>query len=518
MKNSLLGLCLGMLLWNPPAMADTPGLSPSPKAPVAEVTRWIVQLQGTDAEEARSALDNLLAGGDDARRRTTAALTELVARRQRLGDDGRRRLTRKVAFLAEPRKIDLILKALDQHADASAEAIRFAFSDSDYAVPDKARTGWSPGRDYQKGQILLEGRIEVAIARFNQSEAVLVQAFGLSMRTESPGGGGFGKAYLAGTLRDTGQPLHVLKYNIADSGPAWAVIGEEFASESKSYEQANLLAALARELAGKAGVNITAADGAAKPAPPASRPTGKAAQTGAATPAASAMDEEALLRFARAVGALFAGEYARAAELKPEDVVGARLFDLLVRRHVMVRSAKQGGPWSLNDMKAMHLLNLYRLSLDLWPMMANPKIYAAAAEHSQWQDKNNTMSHIRPEADKRSPSDRCKLAGYDGSLGENIAGGSVDGAIWTWRADAGHHRNLLNRSGRAFAIAGYGRYVTYDPGRTLEVEGLAELTGSPAPRRPKPDPSQPVCRLTCGSSPRRSRMAGSFSGQCTSRA
>jgi len=99
------------------------------------------------------------------------------------------------------------------------------------------------------GQIPLEGRIEVAIARFNQSEAMLVQAFGLSLRTESPGGGGFGRAYIAGTLQDTGQPLHVLKYNISDSGAAWVAIGERFVKEAKSYDQADLLASLARELA-----------------------------------------------------------------------------------------------------------------------------------------------------------------------------------------------------------------------------------------------------------------------------
>ena len=123
----------------------------------------------------------------------------------------------------------------------------------------------------------------------------------------------------------------------------------------------------------------------------------------------------------------------------------------------------------------MHLLNLYRLSLSLDPLVANPKLHAAAKEHSQWQARRGQITHVRPEPDKRTVWHRCRAQGYRGAWGENIAAYPGTDAIWAWRSDAGHHRSLLSPSFRAAGIGQAGQFATYNAGGTIEDAGLAAL-------------------------------------------
>jgi hypothetical protein len=44
-----------------------------------------------------------------------------------------------------------------------------------------------------------------------------------------------------------------------------------------------------------------------------------------------------------------------------------------------------------------------------------------------------------------------------------------------WRADAGHHRNLINPSWRAVGLGSVGRYTTFVAGKKLEDNGLGSL-------------------------------------------
>lgn len=431
-------------------------MAATPATP-AEVARLVVKLRGTDLEQARAALDELVAAGEPAKKQAVTTLAELVARRRSLRDNARRRLVAMTKSLRDPARRKVVTEALDLHAKAAAEAVRFAFDDKEYAVPAKARTGWSPGRDYQKGQIPLEGRVEVAIGRFNQAEPKLLALLGYSLPIKRPGGGGFAKAYLADKLSDPGQPLRVLTYNIADSALAWAKVGESLADRVKAMTDAEEGYQTMAELASHAGVPDE------ETAPPPS--------TSSATP----QEGGEIPALALAAGALFAGEYAEAARLRPSDEADGRLFDLLVRRYVLVHGAKRRGDWTRSEQEAVYLLNLYRLSLNLCPLMTNPKIYAAAAEHSQWQNSNNQMSHTRPEKDKSSFGLRLQAQGYRWGSSENIAGGNSMGAIWSWRADAGHHRNLISPRHRACAIAQVGRFVTYNSGTKIEIEGLGDL-------------------------------------------
>ncbi len=423
-----------------------------------EVSRLVMQVRGTDLDQARAALEELLAAGEPAKKQALGTLAGLVAQRRGQRDSARRHLAATTRLLQNPARRKVVTEALDLHAKAAAEVLRFAFDDKEYPVSAKAHTGWSPGRDYQKGQIPLEGRIEVAIGRFNQAETKLLGLFGYSLPFKRPGGGGLGKAYLADKLRDSGKPLRVLTYNIVDPGVAWAKVGANLADRVKALKAAEEAYHKTAEMARQTGVPIEEID-----PPPVS--------TAAAKPQADGN----IPALALAAGALFAGEYAQAAQLRPSEEADGRLFDLLVRRCVLVRGAKRRGDWTRSEQEAVYLLNLYRLSLDLCPLMTNPKIYAASSEHSQWQNRHNQMTHTRPEKDKSSFSIRLREQGYLWGSSENIAGGSGKEAIWSWRADAGHHRNLISARHRACAIAQAGRFVTYNSGTKIEVEGLGDL-------------------------------------------
>ena len=178
-----------------------------------------------------------------------------------------------------------------------------------------------------------------------------------------------------------------------------------------------------------------------------------------------------------AAAALFAGDYETANAKRPSnDTLEGKIFTELVRRHVMILNeefAKKG--WGRDELKAMRLINLYRNALGLVPMRANPKIHAAAREHSQWQAKHRKMTHGRPEKGFENHRARCKQQGYNAGGGENIAGGSGEQAVWMWRADAGHHRNLISPKWRAFALGTVGRYTTYNAGSRIEDPGLKSV-------------------------------------------
>ncbi len=85
------------------------------------------------------------------------------------------------------------------------------------------------------------------------------------------------------------------------------------------------------------------------------------------------------------------------------------------------------------------------------------------------------MSHGRPEKDKRTVGLRCKAQGYLAAACENVSHAAGAKDIWLWRADAGHHRNLLTSRVRAAGIGQAGKIVTYDGGWLIENQPLARL-------------------------------------------
>ncbi len=434
MKRAMLPILAAIFSTYPVAFAD-----PTP-LPIL-----LKQLRGQDMEKAAKALDALRAGDDAAKSAAKKTVDVLHKKRALALKTSAGKLQRCSRFLKDERRRAALEKAFAQWREAADEVMSFAFDDTQYPFPPKARTGWVPGKDYQKGQILLEGRVEVCLVRYNQAESALLGFFGRAARMANPGGLNVGKKYLAGSLRDNGKAVPVAEYNLTDTTPIWKGIARNLGDSYRTYRAAKKLLPGTAAMAQKLGIETEAAP-------------------------------ESVPGFLVAAAALVAGDYAAAAENRPlGDSLEGMVFQQLARKHIMIRNEAAQKGWSRAELMAMRTLNLYRVALDLRPLRANDKIQAAAREHSVWQARHRTMSHTRPEAEFKTFAKRCKRQGYAAPGGENISMSKGAAAVWHWRADAGHHRNLINRSWRAMGLGAAGRYTTYNAGRVIEEEGLMAL-------------------------------------------
>jgi len=91
------------------------------------------------------------------------------------------------------------------------------------------------------------------------------------------------------------------------------------------------------------------------------------------------------------------------------------------------------------------LTNAYRLMMGRRAVMIDDKLVLAARGHSEEMSRLKYFAHESPTAGRRSPGDRARLAGWGGSVSENIArgAGTPEGAVLGWIRSSGHHRNLL---------------------------------------------------------------------------
>lgn len=100
-------------------------------------------------------------------------------------------------------------------------------------------------------------------------------------------------------------------------------------------------------------------------------------------------------------------------------------------------------------------LNRLRFLLGLPLLRIDPKLSAAARDHSTDMVTLGFFAHESPVAGKRTPGDRASRFGSSAGA-ENIAAGQETGAgaIKAWWYSPGHHKNLLGGHGRV----GLGRH------------------------------------------------------------
>lgn len=91
--------------------------------------------------------------------------------------------------------------------------------------------------------------------------------------------------------------------------------------------------------------------------------------------------------------------------------------------------------------------NRYRVMMGLRAVMGDPALIQCARGHSQEMKDLGYFSHTSPTAGRRSPGARAKLAGWGGSVSENIARGRSSGfdVVRQWCGSSGHHRNILGK-------------------------------------------------------------------------
>ncbi|OOC53019.1 MULTISPECIES: CAP domain-containing protein [Nocardiopsis] len=90
------------------------------------------------------------------------------------------------------------------------------------------------------------------------------------------------------------------------------------------------------------------------------------------------------------------------------------------------------------------LANDERAEAGCGPLTVDPRLTAAAQEHSEDMARRDYMSHENPEGE--GPGDRARRHGYDAWGAENVAKGqtSPQQVMDAWMNSDGHRRNILN--------------------------------------------------------------------------
>lgn len=108
----------------------------------------------------------------------------------------------------------------------------------------------------------------------------------------------------------------------------------------------------------------------------------------------------------------------------------------------------------LDAERARELLNAYRKSKGLRPLLLQPALTEAARAHSRDLAKWDRISHFG--SDGSNPWDRVKRAGYPAKLAaENVGTGQVniEEVVKGWQASPGHNKNLLLPDAQHMGIA-----------------------------------------------------------------
>ena len=146
--------------------------------------------------------------------------------------------------------------------------------------------------------------------------------------------------------------------------------------------------------------------------------------------------------------------------------------DVLERGSELLRHQKKLTPWELVVIEALladaiddynermaasldavewqfiRVLNDYRRTLGLQPFEVEERLNVCSSKHSQEMVDLGYVGHMSPVPRNRGPSDRARLEGYAGGVGENCLGGRVDGrgAFEGWYHSPGHHRGMISTS------------------------------------------------------------------------
>jgi hypothetical protein len=99
------------------------------------------------------------------------------------------------------------------------------------------------------------------------------------------------------------------------------------------------------------------------------------------------------------------------------------------------------------EKEAIRSINEYRFMMGRAALEAHELLGKAAREHAADMVTNKYFAHVSGLANKKSPADRCRVAGYPGGgIGENIGQGTESGssAFAIWLTNSTYHRNMLN--------------------------------------------------------------------------
>ena len=133
---------------------------------------------------------------------------------------------------------------------------------------------------------------------------------------------------------------------------------------------------------------------------------------------------------------------------------------LVTAAHLQMKTAKP------EAVQYAELLNARRLIIGMRPLLLGEKLSAACAQHSEEMVTLKYFAHESPVKENKTPWDRVKNAGFEGSGGGEciFAGGSSanDAHTGWWYSDG--HRLILYSDAKAQGIARFGNTWTFMTG------------------------------------------------------
>ena len=231
------------------------------------------------------------------------------------------------------------------------------------------------------------------------------------------------------------------------------------------------------------------------------------------------------------------GSRARSARPPALLLVGLVLLALLAGA-VLASPAKAAVSYSSEEIAFVKLLNDYRVSNGLQPLLVSDMISEACDRHNSDMGKYRFFDHYTQGSDwfaiGASPWDRMAASGYDYNTykGENIAAGygTAASVFQGWKNSPGHNANMLGANYKVLGVSlvyvsgsPYGSYWTTDFGgyidstahsvgfvaisRTTSVEHFSASPGSPSASHSRAAMSSVSARSLSAFSPVNSAIA-----------
>lgn len=118
------------------------------------------------------------------------------------------------------------------------------------------------------------------------------------------------------------------------------------------------------------------------------------------------------------------------------------------------------------DVEFMRLVNEYRRSKGLQPLLINPRLQLSALRHSYFMRATGRIGHVvEGHPDGRTPPQRVQKLGYRGRVGENVLefanGFDPQGAFRAWLGSPPHHATLLQPQWRVMGIGNMNTHWTH---------------------------------------------------------
>jgi len=364
-----------------------------------------------------------VAWADDDRRRP-AGDEPVDARAAARVASAREAAARPFAFLADARAVERLEADFAELREAQELADEWLNDPSVYPIPAKAYTGWVAGSDVQPGHDEMERRVSTALAAHNAVIARLGRHLGL-------------RPIGIGSNRPTTGPVRL-------PAPKVAVYGIRALDVAKLLERA----------ASRIDAYLTVRDAVYGPPQREGRlrlrQIGERSRRrtedegGAPVPAEGPSDA-----FLEAVAALAEPdvEAIEKALLEVErDSLERVVFAYLAAYRQMAWNEAHPNGHEKLEVEGVRLVNAYRIALGRPPLACHPLAHAMASDHAEQMRIHGFMGHVHPnDPERRAPEDRARRIGYETMLGENCSSvGAGETNIWRWRADAGHHRTLID--------------------------------------------------------------------------